>query len=208
MDWLISNKDWLFSGGGVAILVTLFTMWNTKNNNSSQAMTPNGSHNENTNNIEINIANPAPSNSDQEKNDTPKIQKMSLDDYKNSTKILFIDDDARFKVVKILSRSGWVHTKLIKDCEALDDRDVIDANILFIDVQGVGISMGFSDEGLGLALAIKEKYKSKKVVIYSAETEGDRFHEALRKADSFLAKNADPYQFQRLVEEFTVGMDG
>ncbi|WP_339841810.1 hypothetical protein, partial [uncultured Alcanivorax sp.] len=61
---------------------------------------------------------------------------------------------------------------------------------------------------LGLALAIKEKYKEKKVIIYSAETEGDRFHEALRKADSFLAKNADPYQFQRLVEEFTIGIGG
>jgi hypothetical protein len=46
------------------------------------------------------------------------------------------------------------------------------------------------------------------VIIYSAETEGDRFHEALRKADSFLAKNADPYQFQRLVEEFTIGIGG
>jgi len=90
----------------------------------------------------------------------------------------------------------------------LDDRDVVEADILFIDVQGVGVSMGFSDEGLGLALAIKEKYKEKKVIIYSAETEGDRFHEALRKADSFLAKNADPYQFQRLVEEFTIGIGG
>lgn len=67
--------------------------------------------------------------------------------------------------------------------------------------------MGFSDEGLGLALAIKKKYPSKKVIIYSAETNGDRFHEALRKADSFLAKNADPYEFQRIVEEFTIGID-
>ena len=65
--------------------------------------------------------------------------------------------------------------------------------------------MGFHDEGLGLALAIKQKYPKKKVVIYSAETQGDRFHKALREADSFLAKNADPYEFQRLVEEFTIG---
>ena len=84
-------------------------------------------------------------------------QKKSLDDYKNETRILFVDDDARFKVAKILTQSGWVHTKLIKDCKTLDERDVVDAQLLFIDVQGVGVAMGFSDEGLGLALAIKEK---------------------------------------------------
>ena len=67
--------------------------------------------------------------------------------------------------------------------------------------------MGFNDEGLGLALAIKDKYPEKKVIIYSAETNGDRFHEALRKADSFLPKNADPYEFQRIVEEFTLGVE-
>lgn len=131
--------------------------------------------------------------------------KKTIDDYKNETRILFIDDDSRFKVAKILANSGWVHTKLIKDAKSLDDRDVIEAAILFIDVQGVGIALGFSDEGLGLAEALKDKYPNKKVIIYSAETQGDRFHKALRKADSFLSKNADPYEFQKIVEEFTVG---
>ena len=111
-------------------------------------------------------------------------------------------------MAKILVKSGWVHTKLIKDCETLDDENIREAQILFIDVQGVGVALGFSDEGLGLALAIKKKYPEKKVIIYSAETKGDRFHEALRKADSFLPKNADPYEFQKIVEEFTVGVDG
>lgn len=196
MDWLINNKEWFFSGAGVAILGVFVALWKHFNNNN-QTMAPVGQN--------YPTSSGSPSSKETE---NPKNNKMSLEDYKNCTKILFIDDDARFKVVKILSRSGWVHTKLIKDCDTLDDHDVIDAEILFIDVQGVGVSMGFSDEGLGLALAIKEKYKDKKVVIYSAETEGDRFHEALRKADSFLAKNADPYQFQRLVEEFTVGVGG
>ncbi len=204
MDWLISNKEWVFSGVGIAVLGALLGLWKYFSS-KSQIMAPAGQNNQNTSNIKINISNPAFSSDFSSKEEESLKDKMSLDDYKNSTRVLFIDDDTRFKVVKILSRSGWVHTKLIKDCDTLDDRDVVDANILFIDVQGVGVSMGFADEGLGLALAIKEKYKDKKVVIYSAETEGDRFHEALRKADSFLAKNADPYQFQRLVEEFTVG---
>ncbi|WP_227368086.1 hypothetical protein [Halomonas sp. M20] len=194
MDWLINNKEWLFSGAGLVIMGILTSSWKYFGNNT-QRITSFSQHN-NTENPEFFDT----------KIKNKENNKMSLSDYKNSTKILFIDDDARFKVVKILTRSGWVHTKLIKDCDTLDDSDVVDAKILFIDVQGVGVSMGFSDEGLGLALAIKDKYKDKKVVIYSAETEGDRFHEALRKADSFLAKNADPYEFQRIVEEFTVGL--
>ena len=208
MDLLINNIEWLFSGAGLAFFGAIIGIWKYYRN-SSQTMAPTGQGVSDVNNFQEGVVAPASSSSPSSKiSDNPKDKKKSLEEYKNCTKILFIDDDARFKVVKILTRSGWVHTKLIKDCDTLDDHDVVDAEILFIDVQGVGVSMGFSDEGLGLALAIKEKYKDKKVVIYSAETEGDRFHEALRKADSFLAKNADPHQFQRLVEEFTVGAGG
>jgi DNA-binding NtrC family response regulator len=66
--------------------------------------------------------------------------------------------------------------------------------------RGVGKLLNFANEGLGLALAIKNKYPKKKVVIYSAQTSGDRFNEALRKADDFLAKNAEPYEFITVVE--------
>ena len=194
MDWLILNKEWVFSGFGAAAVMGFIGWMLPKKTGESGG--------DQNNSTTINIS-PSSSSSAKE----VEMVKKSLDDYKNCTRILFIDDDTRFKVVKILTNSGWVHTKLIKDCESLDQAEVVNADILFIDVQGVGVSMGFSDEGLGLALAIKDKYKHKKVVIYSAETEGKRFHEALRKADSFLEKNADPYQFQRLVEEFTVGVD-
>ncbi len=131
---------------------------------------------------------------------------MSLPDRKAKTRILFIDDDTKFKVVKILSSSGWINTSIIKDAKTLEEPSIVNADILFVDVQGVGVTMGFDSEGLGLALALKEKYPEKKVVIYSAETKGDRFHEALRKADSFLPKNADPYEFQKLVEELSSGL--
>lgn len=206
MDWLIGNTEWIFSGLGVFLLGVFMRL--IRSSAKTQEVIPVSNESGLNNHINIEINENSEVNSKKNSNKAKAPQKRNLDDFKNCTRILFIDDDARFKVVKILSRSGWVHTKLIKDCDALDDRDVVEADILFIDVQGVGVSMGFSDEGLGLALAIKEKYKEKKVIIYSAETEGDRFHEALRKADSFLAKNADPYQFQRLVEEYTIGFSG
>lgn len=202
MSWVLENIEWLFSGIGVAGLLFAIKFMLSKDNED-------GSKNKiasniNSNNIVINSNTPALNNN--AGTDTNITQK-SLAQYKDQTRILFVDDDARFKVSKILVRSGWVHSKLIKDCETLDDQNIVNANILFIDVQGVGVAMGFNDEGLGLALAIKDKYPEKKVVIYSAETQGDRFHEALRKADSFLPKNADPYEFQKLVEGFTVGCE-
>lgn len=199
MSWIIDNKEWMFSGIGVVFLGFVFNYFRRK----PVEVGAEKNIAKNLNSIEINIG--ERNNNLEDKKFSEKAHKKSLDEYKNETRILFVDDDARFKVAKILAQSGWVHTKLIKDCKTLDQRDVVDAQLLFIDVQGVGVAMGFNDEGLGLALAIKEKYPHKKVIIYSAETKGDRFHEALRKADSFLPKNADPYEFQRIVEEFTVG---
>lgn len=121
---------------------------------------------------------------------------------KNTTKILFIDDEVRFKVVKILQKAGWVHTKLIKDADSIDQVEIREAKIIFVDIQGVGLEITPNEEGLGLALALKTKYPEKKIIIYSAEQTGDRFHKALREVDDFLPKDADPYQFQTIVESF------
>lgn len=146
------------------------------------------------NNIISTFQNPIANNT-QNTNDLEKL--------KNTKKILFIDDDSKFKVVQILINSGWIHTNTIKDVKSIDCTEIVQADILFVDIQGVGKLLSFADEGLGLAAAIKEKYPQKKVVIYSAETKGDRFHKALKKVDSSLPKNADPYEFQQIVEEFS-----
>lgn len=133
-----------------------------------------------------------------------ELDKKTLEYYKNHTKILFIDDDTKFKVVQILKTSGWVHTNTIKDLKTIDCPEVADADIIFVDIQGVGKILSFTEEGLGLASAIKDKYPQKWIVIYSSETQGDRFHKTLKKVDDFLPKNADPYQFQQIVEEWAL----
>lgn len=192
MDWIEQNKEWFMGGFGVALIGWvgnfLFSKRRPVENQSgiNQSVTVN------------NITQPTGTN----RLNPPEVS-MSLADRKCKTRILFIDDDTKFKVVKILTKSGWVNTSIIKDANTLDEPSIIDAHILFVDVQGVGVAMGFDSEGLGLALALKEKYQAKKIIIYSAETNGNRFHEALRKADSFLPKNADPYEFQKLVEEIS-----
>lgn len=130
-----------------------------------------------------------------------KFPNRSIEDIKQICRILFVDD-RKFSVVDILAKSGWVNTKITKDVTSLDDTEIKDAHILFVDIQGVGKALQFKDEGLGLISALKDKYPNKKVVVYSSESAGDRFHQGLSKADARLSKNADPYEFQTLVEKF------
>lgn len=124
---------------------------------------------------------------------------------KARVRILFIDDNILdFKMVSILKKSGWINTKSVRDITYLDDPKIIEADIIFVDINGVGTSL-FQDQGLGLANALKSKFKTKKIIIYSAETTGDRFHSALRAVDGCLSKNAEPYQFINLIESLIFG---
>lgn len=199
MNWLQANKEWFFSGAGVFVVAAIgrwvYTRW--------LAQQPPGptlpSVTTAISDASSSISNQTVINIGQGLTATPAVE-MDLDVLKAKTHVLFIDDDARFRVVDILTKCGWIHTRKVRDVMSIDDDRIIQANILFIDIHGVGRKLDFRAEGLGLAAAIKEKYPEKKVVIYSAETQGDRFHEALRKADDFLAKNADPYEFQQLTE--------
>lgn len=78
-------------------------------------------------------------------------------------------DDNQFKVTDILKKSGWLNVKRVKDITSFDDAEIKATNVFFVDIQGVGKTLKFSDEGLGLTQALKEKFPKKKVVIYSAE---------------------------------------
>lgn len=120
---------------------------------------------------------------------------------KSKTKILFIDDK-KFDVVDILRNAGWT-VKWIKDVTSLTQEAIIESDIIFVDIQRVGVKMRFNDEGLGLAKALKNTYPSKKIIIYSAETSGNRFHETLRMVDESIDKDSDPYIFEDIVERFS-----
>lgn len=123
---------------------------------------------------------------------------------KSKYSILFIDDDKNFNVVKILKNSGWKKTKTVTDINGLDVILVKEANILFVDINGVGKQLNLEYEGLDLALMLKQKYPEKKVVIYSANKNSNSFHKAWDSCDFKLEKNALPYQFQSLVEQYSL----
>ncbi|WP_155756900.1 hypothetical protein [Acinetobacter brisouii] len=114
--------------------------------------------------------------------------------------ILFIDDDTKFQTARMLKNSGWENINIIKDCKNLNSPEIINTDIFFVDVHGVGVELGFSDHGLGLAAALKQKYPDKKVVIYSAERKWDSFHKAWSLIDDRLPKDADTYQFENTIE--------
>jgi hypothetical protein len=130
------------------------------------------------------------------------LPKRSFVEIKRVARILFIDDH-KFKLIDILKSSGWQTVQWVKDVESISCTEIDDAHIILVDIQGVGKKMKFHDEGLGLTIAIKDKYPEKKVITYSSEEAGKiaAFHEGLSKADSAISKNADPYQFEKAIEK-------
>lgn len=188
MDFLIENIEWIFGGIGVPLVIFILKKIFGKVDNavSSKSL---------TNSVVIN-------------NHLGDFNKSHTENHEDSikslTRILFIDDQhTDFKMVSILKKSGWTNTKSVKDITDLDDPKVIEADIIFVDINGVGSTL-FKDQGLGLASALKKKYKIKKIILYSAETTGDRFHKALREVDGCLYKDAEPYQFINMIENLPI----
>lgn len=213
LEFMVEYK-FLFSGVVAAIVTGVFALAGRSKNSPARSEDKGGTDASGGNSQVININNSLSVNGKHPETTTSSEKQPGFNTaphhkteeqirrIKDSTRIVFVDDDERFKVVKILKNSGWCNTSLVKDVGSLDDRAIFEADIFFVDIQGVGIKLGFKDEGLGLAAALKVKYPEKKLVIYSAEPKGERFHKALRMADDSLEKNADPYEFQLLVEQF------
>lgn len=199
MEIITKNYEWIFSGIGVLIVGYLVNYFLQKRNNQESSSSAKSSSNTN----KVVIVNNYTSHNEQKGDFKGKeADKEAEDRLKGKTKILFIDDKhTDFKMVSILKKSGWINTKSVKDIIDLDDPKVQEADIIFVDINGIGTTM-FQEQGLGLAAALKRKNDDKKIVLYSAETTGDRFHRALREVDDCLPKNAEPYQFINLIEEF------
>lgn len=122
-------------------------------------------------------------------------------DMKTLTQILFIDDE-EFTVIRMLKKMGWKNIKRKTDIANLDDSDLKKADVIFVDIKGVGIAGGYKNEGIGLAATIKKKYRNKGVIIYSGTDEHDIFDSDIHYVDARLRKNAEPIQFSDLIEQY------
>ena len=190
MSWILENATWLFSGVGVTIVMGVLSVFfkrkaNNSTSNSTQ-VTINNSYSPSL--TEINETN---------ENQFPQQHRLKERD---QVSILFIDDQ-KFDYVKVLKNAGYANTKRISDIKSVDCLDIYQSDIIFIDINGVGTILFPKEQGLGVAKAIKTKYGDNKcVIIYSAS------HQPLNKEfmifDGVLNKNAEPYEFINLIENW------
>ncbi len=191
MEIISNNYEWIFSGIGVAVIGWLYMAFR-KNKSTKTTKTSQSTKNV----ITINNGNANSAKTASSKNTGGFKCK---EDYR----ILFIDDKhTDFKMVSILKKAGWTNTKAIKDLTDFDDIKARESSIIFVDINGVGNQM-FEDQGLGLAAALKDKYPDKTIILYSAEPTGNRFDKKLKKVDDSLPKNAEPYEFISLIEQYS-----
>lgn len=194
MSWIMNNKEWLFSGIGATIIGGIGTFWGiwTKRGKHTPLDNKNVLNSQQTvniyNGVETPIFTKEPSKEEETKSNTDK---------KLTTHILFIDDE-KFDNVDILKQAGWIYTKRIKDIKRIDCDEVKTANIVFVDINGVGATLFPKEQGLGVAAKIKEMYPQKYVVVYSAQPQ--QLHQFLNRVDAILPKDADPYQYISVLE--------
>lgn len=213
-DYIANNASWIFSGIGASVMVTYGALLLKRKKQSS----PNTLHSvkasqsiqgANLNNSTVVNVNTLPVNNiDTMAVDTVKAiaHGSGASKAKADVSILFIDDQhAEFQMVQILKQAGWKNTKAVKDITDLDDAKVRGADIIFVDINGVGKKLS-SDEGRGLARTLKARYPRKKIVLYSAESRGDIFDKTLEVVDAKLPKNADPLQFLECLENLARGI--
>jgi hypothetical protein len=193
ITFISENKNWLFSGLGVSAIFFIVKILLRKKNDQPSA----AASNQNTVNQTV-IVNPA-----QVGKESPITAPDKSDELRNGLKlskhVLFIDDDSEFKIVSMLRKSGWKNVDIISDVKRIDQDKVKTADIIFIDIQGVGKAMEFQKEGLGLLKALKETYPNKKLVVYSAVAAHDIFAEELEWADAKLRKTTELYEFQSTI---------
>lgn len=190
VNLILNNVYWIFSGIGV-LVITILINRKTRNKEDDSAKANEIDSGNQSNNIILNgssdvVVNVGASNSSEQESAISKKTKASF-------QILFVDDE-KFEIIDILKKAGWVNTKRVKNITDLKAVDIINADVVFVDVNGVGQDLFPKDQGLGLAVALKELYgEKKKIVLYSAADHS--FSRDLNKVDLILAKNADPYEF-------------
>ena len=204
INWLINNKEWLFSGLGISISsVCGYSIMKYFKNKNKIEDKPTMSQ-VNNQSVTVNVAQPStiPNKSNSEKKEDATT--LTIDGIKAQTNILFIDDDRKFKIVSILRKAGWKNTIFFPDPDVTDinAEKIRNAHIIFVDIKGVGTKM-YNNEGLDLVVDLKKKYPEKKVVMYSSVQEHSLFHEAINMADDRISKNSQPAIFVSAIEKLS-----
>ena len=183
-NFLSNNKEWLFSCLGASAIMGSAAYFFKKKQDSEKTQTQNVSQN-----VTVNV--------NSEKETSAKVLNIKSID-KESISILFIDDQT-FDYINNLKNAGYINVRRIRNVKQIDCPEIINANVIFVDVNGVGTNLFPKEQGLGVAKAIKNRFgNSKKVYLYSAS------HQELsldfKILDGVLPKKADPYEFINLID--------
>lgn len=119
----------------------------------------------------------------------------------NTTNVLFIDDDTRFKIVNILRKKSWIKCQVVKDIDDFDNLSLVEADVIFVDIEGVGRILTPQEQGLGMVVEINRRYPHKKLIIYSSQPVRDMTHPAFRVVEGVIHKDAQPSEFLRYIED-------
>ena len=129
IEFLKENYEWLFGGIGVTALFFSIDKFVFKSKAKSEKNDKKEIKNKNSITINNNIG----------KQETEGKQETQTKKDKSNLRILFIDDQhTKFKMVSILKKSGWKNTNSVKDITDLDDYKAKEADIIFVDINGVG----------------------------------------------------------------------
>lgn len=131
--------------------------------------------------------------------------KQASTDKSKVVNVLIIDDQyTDYAIVKILSdrkKYPWINFSAIPDLKTIDEPQLRLADVVFVDIQGVGKYLTPKHEGLGIAEMILDKYPTKKVILYSSETKHNFTHPVLSRVYGRLEKEAEPRSFIAYIED-------
>lgn len=129
-------------------------------------------------------------------------KEITSEEVKARIKILFVDDKDDFPIIGMLRNIGY-QVEYLDDIVDFDAKPVKYADIVFLDINGVGVAMKFKNQGMGLCGALRDYFgATKKLILYSAETEGSIFDVDAKKADATLPKDSDLYQFISYITQY------
>lgn len=118
------------------------------------------------------------------------IKKLFNPPKKEPFKILFIDDEFEdFPLINIIDSNSEFTVRSMHDANSLTDEAIVWANVVFVDIHDVGKKMNLDEEGKALAVAIKKKYPTKKVVLYSFDATGNIMDDELDLLDWRIKKS-------------------
>jgi len=117
--------------------------------------------------------------------------------------ILFIDD-LDMPVVENLRKGGY-KVKKVRDIKNIQDAEVKNAQIIFVDFDGVGRVVSPQHQGAGLVKELKANYGDRKyVVLYTAQSTmstDTTMRDLFDAADDRLRKDSDVTDFIEIIRQ-------